>query len=57
MEEYCKLKDYFICEGYLYSNEWLERLANEFKEKIMHSIFFKKNDGKAKDNKKKGKKT
>lgn len=57
LEEYCKLKDYFVCEGYCYSNEWLERLAAEFKERIVYGIFFKKPEGKGKDkDKKKGKK-
>lgn len=56
LEYYCHLKDYFVCEGYCYSNEWLEKLAAEFKEKIIYNIFFKKNDPKNKDKKKGGKK-
>ena len=56
MDERCGLKDYFFCEGYCYSNEWLERLALEFKHKIIHSIFFKKSEAKGKEGKKKGKK-
>ncbi len=56
MENRCGLKDYFSFEGYVYSNEWLERLAGEFKHKIIHNIFFRKGEGKGKDAKKKGKK-
>jgi DNA repair protein RadC len=55
MEEYCHLKEYFVCEGYCYSNEWLERLASEFKERVIFSIFFKKAEPK-KDKRKGGKK-
>lgn len=40
----------------MYSNEWLDRLAGEFKHKIIQNIFFKKGDQKGKDAKKKGKK-
>ena len=50
------MKDYFLCEGYCYSNDWLERLATEFKHKIIQNIFFKKPEPKGKDAKKKGKK-
>jgi hypothetical protein len=56
LEGRCGVKDYFICEGYCYSNEWLKKLAEEFKNKIIYHIFFKKDEGKAKDGKKKGKK-
>jgi hypothetical protein len=55
LEERCGLKEYFLCEGYCYSNEWLERLASEFKHKIVYSIFFSKKPD-PKDKKKKGKK-
>ena len=45
-----------MCEGYCYSNQWLERLTLEFKHKIIHNIFFKKAEPKGKESKKKGKK-
>jgi len=45
-----------LFDDFCYSNDWLERLAAEFKHKIVHSIFFKKPEAKGKDSKKKGKK-
>jgi hypothetical protein len=56
LEEQCGLREYFLCEGYCYSNEWLERLTLEFKHKVIYSIFFKKAEPKGKEGKKKGKK-
>ena len=53
LEKYCELTEYFICDGYCYSNQWLEKITAQFKQKVIYSIFFKKSDPK-KDGKKKG---
>jgi hypothetical protein len=42
LAENCQLKEFVLDEGICYSEEWLTRCANEFRDKAIYDIFFKK---------------
>jgi hypothetical protein len=54
LSEYCGLQDFIINNGICYSEDWLMRCTNEFRDKVIYEIFFRKNESKGK--KKQGKK-
>jgi hypothetical protein len=55
MTESCGLREFILNEGICYSEEWLCRCANEFRDKAIYDIFFKKVDPKGKKKVKKDK--
>ena len=50
----CGLKNFVLEEGICYSEEWLNRCVNQFRDRVIYDIFFKKAEPKGK--KKGGKK-
>lgn len=43
LNEICGVKDFVLDEGICYSEEWLSRCVDEFRDKVIYDIFFKKN--------------
>lgn len=52
--EVCEVKDFVLEEGVCYSEEWLGKSVNEFRDRVVYDIFFRKGEPKGK--KKGGKK-
>ena len=56
LSEYCNMKDIFLFEGYCYSWNWLEKVMEEFREKVFKSIFLNVGQNLAKNDPKTAKK-
>jgi hypothetical protein len=45
------LKDYFLFEGYCYSEKWLDKVMDEFRDKVFKSIFLNVTQAQGKNDK------